>query len=160
MFMLRKTTIIKQNLPILSEHQYKKLLSLPHVILVIQMCIPSINLNIQNTDVDADTSKPVQTRRQLATDSEIRTSSVDRLQVWELFDKLLQERNPAKWLWKTKKMKPTESQQSTTCSKGFIRRNRVLSLKNQLLPVARLEASSDFLSRHRLHTSLPIYQWK
>ncbi|GKA75783.1 retrovirus-related pol polyprotein from transposon TNT 1-94 [Tanacetum coccineum] len=82
-----------------------------------------------------------------------RTSSVDRLQVWELFDKLLQERNPAKWLWKTKKMKPTESQQSTTCSKGFIRRNRVLSLKNQLLPVARLEASSDFLSRHRLHTN-------
>nr|GEY49476.1 retrovirus-related Pol polyprotein from transposon TNT 1-94 [Tanacetum cinerariifolium] len=41
MFMLRKTTIIKQkkntykimNLPILSEHRYKKLLSLPHTTL-------------------------------------------------------------------------------------------------------------------------------
>nr|GFB26078.1 Gag-Pol polyprotein [Tanacetum cinerariifolium] len=44
MFMLRKTTIIKQkknthktiNLPILSVHRYKKLLSLPHTTLIIQ----------------------------------------------------------------------------------------------------------------------------
>nr|GEX36164.1 Gag-Pol polyprotein [Tanacetum cinerariifolium] len=55
MFMLRKTTIIKKrentfkmmNLPILSVHQYKKLLSLPH------------------------TTLPVQTRQQLATDPEM-----------------------------------------------------------------------------------------
>ncbi|GJU01295.1 hypothetical protein Tco_1111633 [Tanacetum coccineum] len=45
--MLRKTPMIKQNLPILSVHRYKKLLSLPHAIL------------------------PVQTRRQLATDPEM-----------------------------------------------------------------------------------------
>ncbi|GKF66695.1 hypothetical protein Tco_0193212 [Tanacetum coccineum] len=45
---LRKTTLIKQNLSILSVHRYKKLLSLPHAILVIQMCIPSINLKNQN----------------------------------------------------------------------------------------------------------------
>ncbi|GJV11089.1 hypothetical protein Tco_1352630 [Tanacetum coccineum] len=32
MLMLRKTTLIKQNLPILSVHRYKKLLSLPHAI--------------------------------------------------------------------------------------------------------------------------------
>ncbi|GKD25187.1 retrovirus-related pol polyprotein from transposon TNT 1-94 [Tanacetum coccineum] len=47
MFILRKTTIIKQNLPILSVHQYKKMLILPHAIL------------------------PVQTRRQLAMDPEM-----------------------------------------------------------------------------------------
>ncbi|GKF57737.1 hypothetical protein Tco_0171274, partial [Tanacetum coccineum] len=46
-FMLRKTTIIKQNLPILSVHKYKKMLSLPHAIL------------------------PVQTRQQLATNPEM-----------------------------------------------------------------------------------------
>ncbi|GJV59958.1 hypothetical protein Tco_1466058 [Tanacetum coccineum] len=47
MSMLKKTTMIKQNLPILSVHRYKKLLSLPHAIL------------------------PVQTRQQLATDLEM-----------------------------------------------------------------------------------------
>ncbi|GKC38506.1 retrovirus-related pol polyprotein from transposon TNT 1-94 [Tanacetum coccineum] len=49
MFMLRKTTIIKQNLPILSVHRYTNMLSLPHAILVIQMCIPSITSDL-NTD--------------------------------------------------------------------------------------------------------------
>ncbi|GJZ24775.1 retrovirus-related pol polyprotein from transposon TNT 1-94 [Tanacetum coccineum] len=126
MFMLRKTTIIKQNLPILSVHRYMKLLSLPHANL------GNSNLNTFNqpqdseyqwtkdhplTQVRGDPSKPVQTRRQLATDPEMcmfaLTVSIvepknikeamadsawieamqeelhqfDRLQVWELVDK-------------------------------------------------------------------------
>ncbi|GJS43025.1 hypothetical protein Tco_0568068 [Tanacetum coccineum] len=54
MLMLRKTTLIKQNLPILSVHRYKKLLSLPHAIVVISHVIPSINLKILNTDGQKD----------------------------------------------------------------------------------------------------------
>nr|GFC97521.1 hypothetical protein [Tanacetum cinerariifolium] len=58
MFMLRKTMMIKQkmityqmmNLPILYVHRYIKLLSLPHVTLVIQMFLPSINHKFLNTD--------------------------------------------------------------------------------------------------------------
>nr|GEV01213.1 retrovirus-related Pol polyprotein from transposon TNT 1-94 [Tanacetum cinerariifolium] len=53
-----KTTIVKQqihnlykmNLSILSIHQYDKLSSLPHAILIIQICIPSINHTILKTD--------------------------------------------------------------------------------------------------------------
>ncbi|GKF70452.1 hypothetical protein Tco_0203509 [Tanacetum coccineum] len=93
----------------------EQMLSLPHAILVLQICIPSINLKIPNTD--GNPSKPVQTRRQLATDLEMcmfaLTVSIfepknikeamcdsawieamqeeihhfDRLQVWELVDK-------------------------------------------------------------------------
>nr|GEZ57649.1 hypothetical protein [Tanacetum cinerariifolium] len=56
--MLRKTTVIKQkihgsnkmNLSILSVHRYEKLLSLPHAILILQICIPLINHKIPNTD--------------------------------------------------------------------------------------------------------------
>nr|GEY64231.1 Gag-Pol polyprotein [Tanacetum cinerariifolium] len=90
LFMLRKTTIIKQkkntyktmNLPILSVYWYKKVLSLPRITL------------------------PVQTRRQLATDPEMCMFALtfDRLQVWELVDKPFGKTViRLKWLWKNKK---------------------------------------------------------
>nr|GEV13587.1 hypothetical protein [Tanacetum cinerariifolium] len=84
MFMLRKTTIIKQkiqisnkmNLSILSVLRYEKLQSLSHEILIIQICIPYINHTISNTNgqieqVRGNPSKPVQTKRQLAIDPEM-----------------------------------------------------------------------------------------
>ncbi|GKD66550.1 gag-pol polyprotein [Tanacetum coccineum] len=40
----------EDDLPILSVHRYEKLLSLPHAILVIPICIPLINHEILNTD--------------------------------------------------------------------------------------------------------------
>ncbi|GKF91082.1 hypothetical protein Tco_0274783 [Tanacetum coccineum] len=63
MFMLRKTTIIKQNLPILSVHWYKKLLSLPDAIL----------------EAMADSGWIEAMQDEL--------HQFDRLQVWELIDK-------------------------------------------------------------------------
>nr|GEW48647.1 Gag-Pol polyprotein [Tanacetum cinerariifolium] len=77
MFMLRKTTMIKQkkityqmmNLPILSVHQHKKLLSLPHT-------QPQVSEYRWTKDhpleqVHGNPSRPVQTRRQLETDPEM-----------------------------------------------------------------------------------------
>ncbi|GKE07254.1 retrovirus-related pol polyprotein from transposon TNT 1-94 [Tanacetum coccineum] len=110
---------------ILFVHRYEKLLSLPHAILIIQIFIPSINHTIPNRwtkdhplkQVRGNPSKPVQTRRQLATDPEMcmfaltvsnakpknikeamadsvwieamqdELHQFDRLQVWELFGK-------------------------------------------------------------------------
>nr|GEU38984.1 Gag-Pol polyprotein [Tanacetum cinerariifolium] len=40
----------KMNLSILSVYRYEKLLSLPHAILIIKICIPFINHTIMNTD--------------------------------------------------------------------------------------------------------------
>ncbi|GJX19174.1 retrovirus-related pol polyprotein from transposon TNT 1-94 [Tanacetum coccineum] len=80
MFMLRKTTIIKQNLPILSVHRYKKMLSLPHVIL----------------DAIADSAWIEAMQEEL--------HQFDRLQVWELVDKPFGKNViKLKWLWKNKK---------------------------------------------------------
>ncbi|GJZ35564.1 retrovirus-related pol polyprotein from transposon TNT 1-94 [Tanacetum coccineum] len=53
MLMLRKTTLIKQNLPILSVHRYKKLLSLPHAI-----CVKIMASTQQNTVLLASLSQP------------------------------------------------------------------------------------------------------
>ncbi|GJU03033.1 retrovirus-related pol polyprotein from transposon TNT 1-94 [Tanacetum coccineum] len=89
MFLLRKTTIIKQmiqnmNLLILSVYRYEKLLSLPHAIL------------------------PVQRRRQLATDPKIAMQEelhqFNRLQVSELVTKPFGKNIiNLKWLWNNKK---------------------------------------------------------
>nr|GFC06195.1 integrase, catalytic region, zinc finger, CCHC-type, peptidase aspartic, catalytic [Tanacetum cinerariifolium] len=84
MFMLRKTTMIKRkkenkykmmNLPILFVLRHKKKLSLPQIMLVIQMFPPSINHKFLKDhpleQVYRNPLRPVQTRRQLATDPEI-----------------------------------------------------------------------------------------
>ncbi|GJU50332.1 hypothetical protein Tco_1219887 [Tanacetum coccineum] len=87
MFMLKKTTMIKQrmhhfdkmNLSILSVHRYKTLLSLPHAILIMKICI---HFNQQSYEyqwtkdhpleqVIDNPTNPVQTRQQLATDLEM-----------------------------------------------------------------------------------------
>ncbi|GKF00196.1 retrovirus-related pol polyprotein from transposon TNT 1-94, partial [Tanacetum coccineum] len=55
------------------------------------------------TQVHGNPSKPVQTRRQLATDPE-ELHQFDRLQVWELVDKPFGKNViKLKWLWKNKK---------------------------------------------------------
>nr|GEU55841.1 retrovirus-related Pol polyprotein from transposon TNT 1-94 [Tanacetum cinerariifolium] len=85
--MLRKTTMIKQkkennykmmNLPILSVLRYKMLLSLPHTTLVIHITFnqPQVSEYRWTKDhpleqVRRNPSRPVQTRRQLATDPEM-----------------------------------------------------------------------------------------
>ncbi|GJV92845.1 retrovirus-related pol polyprotein from transposon TNT 1-94, partial [Tanacetum coccineum] len=127
------TTIIKQNSPILSVHRYKKMLSLPHVIL------------------------PMQTRRQLATYPEMYmfalTVSIlepknikdamadsawieamqeelhqfDRLQVWELVEK------------------------------PFGKNEEGIDFEESFAPVARLEAVRIFVA-YAAHKSFPIYQ--
>ncbi|GKB66776.1 hypothetical protein Tco_0928188 [Tanacetum coccineum] len=88
MSMLRKTTLIKQqiqnfnhmNLSILSVHRYKKLLSLPHAILILQTCTRSYQRHRSNyhwtknhplEQVRGNPSNPIQTRRKLATDPEM-----------------------------------------------------------------------------------------
>ncbi|GKC14316.1 retrovirus-related pol polyprotein from transposon TNT 1-94 [Tanacetum coccineum] len=87
MFMLKITTMIKQrmhrfdkmNLSILSVHRYKTLLSLPHAILIMKICI---HFNQQSHEyqwtkdhpleqVIDNPTNPVQTRQQLATDPEM-----------------------------------------------------------------------------------------
>ncbi|GKB36528.1 hypothetical protein Tco_0881470, partial [Tanacetum coccineum] len=87
MFMLKKTTMIKQrmhrfdkmNLSILSVHRYKTLLSLPHAILIMKICI---HFNQQSHEyqwtkdhpleqVIDNPTNPVQARQQLATDPEM-----------------------------------------------------------------------------------------
>ncbi|GJQ91542.1 hypothetical protein Tco_0002681 [Tanacetum coccineum] len=69
----------KMNLSILSVHRYKTLLSLPHAILIMKICI---HFNQQSHEyqwikdhpleqVIDNPTNPVQTRQQLATDPEI-----------------------------------------------------------------------------------------
>nr|GEW56487.1 retrovirus-related Pol polyprotein from transposon TNT 1-94 [Tanacetum cinerariifolium] len=119
MLMLRKTTIIKQhihssdmmNLSILSVHRYKKLLSLPHAMLIIQICIPSINHTILNTDGTKD--HPLEQVHRNPSKPEAMADSTwieampeelhqfERLQVWELVDKPFSKTViKLKWLWK------------------------------------------------------------
>ncbi|GJS71258.1 hypothetical protein Tco_0704099 [Tanacetum coccineum] len=111
MFMLKKTTMIKQrmhrfdkmNLSILSVHAVRTLLSLPHAILIMKICI---HFNQQSHEyqwtkdhpleqVIDNPTNPVQIRQQLATDPEMmdftirQTTSIgNRLQtIWQDLDK-------------------------------------------------------------------------
>ncbi|GJZ03054.1 retrovirus-related pol polyprotein from transposon TNT 1-94 [Tanacetum coccineum] len=128
MSMLRKTTLIKQqmhsfnhmNFSILYVHRYKKLMSLPHAMSFYQRYQSDYRWtkNHPLEQVHGNPSKPVQTRRQLATNPEMYMFALivstaeptnikevtvdhtwielmqddlhqfDRLQVWELVDKL------------------------------------------------------------------------
>ncbi|GKD11730.1 retrovirus-related pol polyprotein from transposon TNT 1-94, partial [Tanacetum coccineum] len=108
--MLKKTTMIKQNLPILSVHRYKKLLSLHHAILPVQtrrqlvtdpeMCMFALTMstaelkNIKEAMADSAWIEAMQEE----------LHQFDRLQVWELIDKPFGKNViKLKWLWKNKK---------------------------------------------------------
>ncbi|GJX95606.1 integrase, catalytic region, zinc finger, CCHC-type containing protein [Tanacetum coccineum] len=94
------------------------------------------------TQVRGDPSKPVQTRRQLATDPEMsmheELHQFDRLQVWELIDKPFSKNViKLKWLWKNKKDGRPNCNSATTLlgSKGrrfyFTTRRIALDIPDQ-----------------------------
>ncbi|GKB43823.1 retrovirus-related pol polyprotein from transposon TNT 1-94, partial [Tanacetum coccineum] len=89
--------------------------------------------------------KPVQTRRQLATDPEMYMFALtfDRLQVWKLVDKPFGKTViKLKWLWKNKK---DENQtvirnKARLIAKGYAQEEDI-DFEESFAPVARLEAA-------------------
>ncbi|GJX98954.1 retrovirus-related pol polyprotein from transposon TNT 1-94 [Tanacetum coccineum] len=117
------------------------------------------------TQVRGNPSKPVQTRRQLATDPEMCMFALtknfirfDRLQVWRTVD-ILSGKNviKLKWLWKNKK---DEDQiihnKARLVAKGYAQKEGFI-LKNHFSLLARLEAVRIF-GRICCTQSFPIYQ--
>ncbi|GJZ70345.1 retrovirus-related pol polyprotein from transposon TNT 1-94 [Tanacetum coccineum] len=170
MFMLKKTTMIKQrmhrfdkmNLSILSVHRYKTLLSLPHAILIMKICI---HFNQQSHEyqwtkdhpleqVIDNPTNPVQTRQQLATDPE--------MCMFALTVSTEEPKNmiKLKWLWKNKK-KEDEVQtvirnKAILVAKGYAQEEGT-DFEESFAPVARLEAVRIFVA-YAAHKSFPIYQ--
>nr|GEX66304.1 hypothetical protein [Tanacetum cinerariifolium] len=179
MYMLRKTTMIKQkkennykmmNLPILSVSEYRWTKDHPL------------------EQVRGNPSRPVQTRRQLATDPKMcmyaltvstaepknikkamadsawieamqdELHQFDRLQVWELVDKLFGKSIiKLKWLWKNK---TNEDQtvirnKARLVAKGHAQEEGV-DFKESFAPVARLEAVLIFIA-YAAHKSFLIF---
>ncbi|GJR42438.1 retrovirus-related pol polyprotein from transposon TNT 1-94 [Tanacetum coccineum] len=150
-----KTTMIKQrmhrfdkmNLSILSVHRYKTLLSLPHAILIMKICI---HFNQQSHEyqwtkdhpleqVIDNPTNPVQTRQQLATDP-------------EMLIKL-------KWLWKNKKKDEVQTvirNKAILVAKGYAQEEGT-DFEESFAPVARLVAVRIFVA-YAAHKSFPIYQ--
>ncbi|GJR43092.1 retrovirus-related pol polyprotein from transposon TNT 1-94 [Tanacetum coccineum] len=106
-------------------------------------------------------SKPVQTRRQLATDPKMCMFALtfDRLQVWELIDKPFGKTViKLKWLWKNKK---DEDQivirnKARLVAKGYAQEEGI-DFEESFAPVARLEAVRIFVA-YAAHKCFPIYQ--
>nr|GEU92658.1 RNA-directed DNA polymerase homolog [Tanacetum cinerariifolium] len=143
MFMLRKTTIIKQkkntyktmNLPILSAHQYKKLLSLPHTTL----------------EAMADYAWIEAMQEEL--------HQFYKLQVWELVDKPFGKSViRLKWLWKNKKDEdqPVIRNKARLVAKGYAQEEGI-DFEESFAPVARLEAVRIFIA-YDAHKFFPFYQ--
>ncbi|GJR10048.1 retrovirus-related pol polyprotein from transposon TNT 1-94 [Tanacetum coccineum] len=146
--MQRMHHLDKMNLLILSVHRYKTLLSLPHAILIMKICI---HFNQQSHEyqwtkdhpleqVIDNLTNPVQTRQQLATDP-------------EMLIKL-------KWLWKNKK-KEDEVQtvirnKAILVAKGYAQEEGT-DFEESFALVARLEAVRIFVA-YAAHKSFPIYQ--
>ncbi|GJR61337.1 retrovirus-related pol polyprotein from transposon TNT 1-94 [Tanacetum coccineum] len=137
----------KMNLSILSVHRYKTLLSLPHAILIMKICI---HFNQQSHEyqwtkdhpleqVIDNPTNPVQTRQQLATDP-------------EMLIKL-------KWLWKNKKKDEVQTvirNKAILVAKGYAQEEGT-DFEESFAPVARLEAVRIFVA-YAAHKSFPIYQ--
>ncbi|GJW00133.1 retrovirus-related pol polyprotein from transposon TNT 1-94 [Tanacetum coccineum] len=135
------------NLSILSVHRYKTLLSLPHAILIMKICI---HFNQQSHEyqwtkdhpleqVIDNPTNPVQTRQQLATDP-------------EMLIKL-------KWLWKNKKKDEVQTvirNKAILVAKGYAQEEGT-DFEESFAPVARLEAVRIFVA-YAAHKSFPIYQ--
>nr|GEY34576.1 retrovirus-related Pol polyprotein from transposon TNT 1-94 [Tanacetum cinerariifolium] len=106
--------------------------------------------------VRGNPSKPVQTRRQLATDPEM---CMFALTVWELVDKPFgQSFIRLKWLWKNKKDEDQTviRNKARLVAKGYAQEEGI-DFEESLAPVARLEAVRIFIA-YATHKSFPIYQ--
>nr|GEY72754.1 hypothetical protein [Tanacetum cinerariifolium] len=116
--------------------------------------------------VRGNPSRPVQTRRQLATDLKMcmyalteELHQFDRLQVWELVDKPFGKTViKLKWLWKNKK----DEDQTVIRNKarlvvnGYSQKEGI-EFEESFALVARLEAVRIFIA-YAAHKSFPIYQ--
>nr|GEW97922.1 reverse transcriptase domain-containing protein [Tanacetum cinerariifolium] len=166
MLMLRKTTILKKkihssntmNLLILSVHRYEKLPSLPHIILIIQICIPSINYKISNTDGQKITHylkfleiHPSQCKQDDNLQLILKcVCSHSLLQVWELVDKPFGKNIiKLKWLWKNKKDEDQTviRNKAQLVAKGYAQKEGI-DFKESFAPVARLEAVRIFQKKY------------
>ncbi|GJS71945.1 retrovirus-related pol polyprotein from transposon TNT 1-94 [Tanacetum coccineum] len=113
------------------------------------------------TQARGDPSKPVQTRRQLATDPEICMFALtfDRLQVWELVDKPF-GKNVIKlnWLWKNKKDEDQTiiHNKARLVAKGYAQEEGI-DFEESFAPVARLEAVRIFIA-YATYKFFIIYQ--
>nr|GEV00319.1 hypothetical protein [Tanacetum cinerariifolium] len=139
----KKTTMIKQKkennykmmiLSILSVHWHKKKLSLQQVY--------------------GNPSRPVQTRRKLATDPEMYTYALTEL-VNKLFGKTVIK---LKWLWKNKKDEDQTviHNKARLVAKGYAQEEGI-DFEESFAPVVRLEAVRIF-NAYAAHKSFPIYQ--
>nr|GEV14619.1 hypothetical protein [Tanacetum cinerariifolium] len=110
-------------------------------------------------------SKPVQTRRKLATDPEMymfklteELHQFDRLQVWELIDKPFGKSViRLKWLWKNKidEDQTVIRNKERLVAKGYAQEEGI-DFKESFAPVARLEDVRIFVA-YAVHKSFPIY---
>ncbi|GJV19115.1 retrovirus-related pol polyprotein from transposon TNT 1-94 [Tanacetum coccineum] len=118
------------------------------------------------TQVRGNPSKPVQTRRQLATDPEMcmfalteELHQFDKLQVWELVDKPFGKNViKLKWLWKNKKDEDQTviRNKARLVAKGYAQEEGI-DFEESFALVARLEAVRIFVA-YATHKSFPIYQ--
>nr|GEY33736.1 putative zinc finger, CCHC-type [Tanacetum cinerariifolium] len=105
--------------------------------------------------VRGNPSKPVQTRRQLATDPEM---CMFALIVWELIDKPFGKSViRLKWLWKNKKGKDQTiiRNMARLVAKGYAQEEGI-DFEESFAPVVRLEAVWIFIA-YAAHKSFPIY---
>nr|GEX58338.1 hypothetical protein [Tanacetum cinerariifolium] len=100
--------------------------------------------------------RPVQTKRQLATNLEM---CMFALTVWELVDKPFGKMViKLKWLWKNKKDEDQTviRNKARLLAKGYAQ-EEVIDFEESFAPVARLEAVRIFVA-YAAHKSFPIYQ--
>nr|GEY65916.1 ribonuclease H-like domain-containing protein [Tanacetum cinerariifolium] len=136
------------NLPILSVLRHKKLPSLPHIG---NSNVPTFNQTQVSEyrwtrdhpleQVRRNPSRPVQTRRQLATDLEMCMYTLT-----------------LKWLWKNKKDEDQTviRNKARLVAKGYAQEEGI-DFEESFAPVARLEAVRIFIA-YAGHKSFPIYQ--
>nr|GFC06994.1 hypothetical protein [Tanacetum cinerariifolium] len=115
--------------------------------------------------VRGNPSRPVQRRRQLATNPEMcmfalteELHQFDRLQVWQLVDKPFGKMViKLKWLWKNKKDEDQTviHNKERLVAKGYAQEEGI-DFEESFAPVARLEAVRIFIA-YAAHKSFPIY---
>nr|GEW88367.1 hypothetical protein [Tanacetum cinerariifolium] len=106
--------------------------------------------------VHGNPSRPVQTRRQLATNLEM---CMYALTVWELVDKPFRKSIiRLKWLWKNKKDEDQNviRNKERLVAKGYAQEEGI-DFEESFAPVARLEAVQIFIA-NAAHKSFPIFQ--
>ncbi|GJR96089.1 retrovirus-related pol polyprotein from transposon TNT 1-94 [Tanacetum coccineum] len=119
-------------------------------------CTPVQEIDHPLTQVRGNPSKPVQTRRQLATDLEMcmfalteELHQFDRLQVWELVDKPFGKNViKLKWLWKNKKDEDQTviHNKARLVAKGYAQEESI-DFEESFAPVARLEAEEVYVAQ-------------